>query len=101
MISKEQIAHDLTMVYLNNRYGINVEGYFSVSNGSGSGDIDTMKFPCITEIKYKKVGTGEKRFLGLEKKAKVEDGYQADEIIDELICEYYQTYNRILSRLDN
>lgn len=100
MISKEQIAHDLTMVYLNNRYGVNVEGYFSVADGDGSGNIDTKKFPHVTEIKYKKVGTGEKGFLGLEKKVKVEDGYQSDDIIDELVCEYYQTYNRILKRLD-
>jgi len=96
MISKEQIAHDLTMVYLNNRYGVKVEGYL----GDGSGYIDTKKFPHITEIKYKKVGTGEMGFLGLEKKVKVEDGYQSDDIIDELLCEYYQTYNRILKRLD-
>ena len=27
-------------------------------------------------------------------------GYQTDDIIDQLVCEYYQTYDRILSRLD-
>ena len=100
MINKEQIAHDLTMVYLSNRYGINVDGYFSVSDGDGSGNIDTEKFPCISEIKYKKVGTGEKGFLGLEKKLKIEDGYKADDIIDKLIDEYYQTYKRILTRIE-
>lgn len=100
MINKEQIAHDLTMVYLNNRYGIDVEGNFYISDGDGSGNINTEKFPHISELKYKKVGTGEKGFLGLEKKVKVEDGYQADDIIDELIHEYYQIYNRILNRLN-
>ena len=88
MISKEQIAHDLTMVYLSNRYGVYVEGDFSVSDGHGSGNVRTMKFPHTSEIKYKKVGTGEKGFLGLEKKIKVEDGYHSDDIIDELISEY-------------
>ena len=35
----------------------------------------------------------------LEKKVKVEDGYQSDDIIDELVHEYYQIYSRILSKL--
>ena len=100
MISKEQIAHDLTIVYLNNRYGINVEGYISVNDGDGHGDITTKTFPDISEINYIKVGTGEKGFLGLEKKVKVEDGYKADSIIDDMIKEYYQVFSRILSRLN-
>ena len=100
MISKEQIAHDLTIVYLNNRYGINVEGYISVNDGDGHGDITTKTFPDISEVNYIKVGTGEKGFLGLEKKVKVEDGYKADSIIDDMIKEYYQVFSRILSRLD-
>lgn len=100
MISKEQIAHDLTLVYLNNRYGINVDGSFHVSDGDGSGRIDTERFPPAFEINYAKVGTGERGFLGFEKKVWVKDGYAADGIIDEIIQEYYQTYNRILSRLD-
>ena len=97
MISKEQIAHDLTIVYLNNRYGINVEGYFS---RDGDGDITTKKFPDIFEIKYKKISTGEKGFLGIEKKVKVEDGYKADGIIDKMIEEYHKVFSRILTRLN-
>ena len=54
----------------------------------------------MPQIKYIKVGTGEKGFLGIEKKVKVEDGYIADGIIDEMIKEYYQVYSRILNRLD-
>ena len=99
MISKEQLAHDLTMVYLNNRYGVKVEGDISVSDGDGSGSVKTKKFPSAFEIKYKRVGTGERGFLGFEKTVRVEDGYEADDIIDELLKEYHQTYNRILSRL--
>ena len=100
MISKEQIAHDLTIVYLNNRYGIDVGGYISVSDGDGCGDVSTEKFPDIFEINYKKVGTGERGFLGIEKKVEVEDGYKADSIIDDMIEEYYQVFSRILSRLN-
>lgn len=100
MISREQIAHDLTIVYLNNRYGIRVEGDISVHHGDGSGNITTRKLPDVSQIKYIKVGTGEKGFLGIEKKVKVEDGYIADGIIDEMIKEYYQVYSRILNRLD-
>ena len=99
MISKEQLAHDLTMVYLNNRYGINVDGDIHVSDGDGSGSIQTERFPSVFEIRYKKVGTGERGFLGFEKKVMVEDGYASNDIIDALIEEYHQTYNRILSRL--
>ena len=100
MINKEQIAHDLTMVYLNNRYGIEVDGHVSISDGDGFGDVGTKRFPHISEIKFKKIGTGEKGFLGIEKKVKIADGCVADDIIDRLIREYYQTYNKILSRLD-
>lgn len=100
MISREQIAHDLTIVYLNNRYGISVEGDISVRDGDGRGNITTQKFPDVAQIKYIKVGTGEKGFLGIEKKVEVEDGYIADGIIDEMIKEYYQVYSRILNRLD-
>ena len=100
MISKEQIAHDLTIVYLNNRYGIDVGGHIFVSDGDGNGDVSTEKFPDVSEINYKKVGTGEKGFLGIEKKLKVEDGYKADSIIDDMIEEYYQVFSRILSRLN-
>ena len=100
MISKEQIAHDLTIVYLNNRYGINVNGSISVSDGDGSGHVSTSKFPDCSEIKYKKIGTGERGFLGIEKKVKVEDGYKCDSIIESMIEEYYQIFSRILNHLD-
>ena len=99
MITKEQIAHDLTMLYLNNRYGVNIEGHFSILDGDGHGDVVTEKFPSALEIKYKKIGTGEKNLLGFEKKTKIEDGFVIDDILDDLVSEYYQIYNRILTRL--
>ena len=77
-----------------------MEGDISVHDGDGGGDITTRKFPDVSQVKYIKVDTGEKGFLGLEKKVKVEDGYKADSIIDDMIKEYYQVYSRILNRLD-
>ena len=70
--SKEQIAHDLAIAYINNRYGIDVSGDFSV-NGTGesvygSGSVSTERFPDVSAIKKIKVGTGKKGFLGFEKK---------------------------------
>ena len=99
MISKEQIAHDLTMLYLKNRYGIDVRGDFSLVDGNGSGSISTRTLPSTAKIKYKYLPTGEKGFLGIKKTVRVEDGYEADDVIDQLIMEYHQTYNNILSRL--
>ena len=101
MINKEQIAHDLTIVYLKNRYGINVSGNLSISGDIGSGEIHTDKLPSPSEIKYKKVGTGEKGFLGLEKKDSIEDGYKSDTVINELVQEYYQVYGRILKIIED
>ena len=89
MLSKEQIAHDLSMVYINNRYGIDVTGKFYVSgsdsNVSGSGDVKTNHFPDLDEIKKIKVGTGEKGFLGLEKKKWAESGFLMDEIFINMV----------------
>ena len=63
MLSNEKIAHDLAIVYLSNRYGIDISGGFSLTNGDGSGDIETEHLPATDEIKYKKISTGEKGFL--------------------------------------
>jgi len=62
MLSKELIAYDLTMIYMKNRYGINVTGSFYISDNNGTGNIDTEHFPAVSEPQYTKVGTGEKGF---------------------------------------
>ena len=74
MISKEQIAHDLAIVYMKNRYGINVTGDFYISGASGSGTVKTESFPDASEPEYTKVKTGEKGLFGLERKHKVLSG---------------------------
>ena len=68
MISKEQIAHDLAIVYLTNRYGSEVVGSFDVSGGresvSGYGSVETIRMPDIDEERIVKMKTGNKKSFG-------------------------------------
>lgn len=105
MISKEQIAHDLTMVYLCNRYGIDVRGSFCVSGMSGSsvtgdGEVVTDHFPSVDEPKYVKVKTDEKGIFGIEKTEKVQNGYVVDDIFKAMVEEYHQAYSYFCKLLE-
>lgn len=85
MISKEQIAHELAMTYMHNRYGVDVSGTFDITpcgeNGViGSGSVKTYHIPSTKEPKNIKVGTGQKGFLGIEKKTTVQDGHIVDKL---------------------
>ena len=68
MISKDQIAHDLAMAYINNRYGAEVSGQFSVETWndeiSGSGAVGTERLPDVNKVDMVRVGNGESTFLG-------------------------------------
>jgi hypothetical protein len=104
MTSKDQIAHDLAMVYLSNRYGPEVTGTFSVSTWqkdvTGSGDVETKRLPGVNEIRTAKVGTGEKHFFGLvEKKISVDAGFEIDQTFEMMIAEYFEAKTRILKLL--
>ena len=70
MVSKEQIAHELAMVYMNNKYGINVRGDFYLNDGAGNGTIETDHFPDVSEISYSKVKLAKKDFWVLKRKRK-------------------------------
>lgn len=125
-ISREQIAHDLTMVYLNNRYGVRVTGDFSVSASIGSfetltrsdwtdtvkivddvtgtGNVETENLPSLEDQVFTSVGTGEKYFFGLgpEKMQRVPTGeLQVDEVFRNLIRDYQVAYARILQILNS
>lgn len=50
MVSKEQIAHELAMVYMNNKYGINIRGNFHLNDGDGNGNVETDHFPDVSKI---------------------------------------------------
>lgn len=101
MISKEQIAHDLTMVYMNNKYGINVSGLFSINGGDGNGGVETEHFPDVSEISYSKVGTGEKGILGIEKKKIIPSGHKVDSLFSEMVENYFGAYNIFLELLSS
>ncbi len=101
MISKEQIAHELAMVYINNKYGINVRGEFYLNDGNGTGTVETDHFPDMSKMSYSKVKTGEKGFLGTEKKKKIPSGHQVDPLFSEMVENYYGAYNKFLDLLSS
>ena len=105
MLTKEQIAHDLTMVYLNNYYGIDVSGELSIStyddDTSGSGTISTTHLPGVGEKKNTKQGIWKRGFLGREKKTQIDDSYIIDDFVDELVGNYIKIYTKILRKLNS
>lgn len=100
MISKEQIAHDLALTYLSNKYGVDVNGDFDISEGSGSGSVVTEHLPDLNAIKKVKVRTGERGFLGIEKKKTVEVGYEVNDVFANMIEDYYSAYARFFGLLN-
>ena len=94
-MDREKIAHDLTIVYLRNRYGIDVSGTIDDSGGW----VESKHFPSTIEAQYVKVGTGEKGLFGREKKQKVQDGYLVDNILTDLVRDYKEAYERIYNLL--
>lgn len=105
MINQDRIAHDLAIAYVNNRYGAEVKGRFFVStfNGdtTGSGEVVTERLPDADAIRMVRVGTGEKRFLGLfERTRQAESGdYEVDDVFNKMIEDYCSAYSRFLELL--
>lgn len=105
MIPKEQIAHDLAMAYVHNRYGAEVKGELSVSGTDGdvdgSGTVETKRLPDVDKVRKVKVGTGEYMLRGLlEKKQWVEAGFEVDSVFEKMIDDYHLAYERFLSLLE-
>ena len=100
MISNEQIAHELAVIYLSNRYGVQISGNLRVSSGDGRGDIRSRHFPDTEAPKYQKVGTGEKGFLGIEKTVNVQTGYETDGLFEEILRNYRNAYRHFLTLLE-
>lgn len=100
-IPKEMIAHDLTLVYLTNIFGVEVSGTVDVNvNGDRVlEDVITDKLPYPEELNYIKQKTGQRGFLGIEKTVKVPNGYKLDGELQSMIRLYYEVYERILSLL--
>jgi hypothetical protein len=106
MIENEQIAYGLAMAYINNRYGAEVTGAFSVTtlgdDVTGSGAVQTERLPAVDSKLMIRVGTGEKHLFGLrEKKMLVDSGtYEVDAIFRQMIDDYYGAYARFLELLE-
>lgn len=105
MLSKEQIAHDLAIAYVNNRHGAEVSGEFSVDTWddkvSGSGKVETSRLPDVDAIRMVKVGTGEKYLFGLREKTELAAaGYVVNGIFEGMIEDYYTAYSRFLELLE-
>ena len=99
MASNEHIAHELTMLYLYNRYGAWVSGRFSNGNGS----IDNVRFPSVidTEEVTSNVKKGIKEFLGIGNVDERSSEEVARENFGEIIAEYRQAYKLFLEMLNN
>jgi hypothetical protein len=105
LTSKDQIAHDLAMAYINNRYGAEVKGEFSASTWekdvSGSGQVETMRLPDVNQIRNVRVGSGERHLFGLrERKTWVPSGYEVDPVFANMIDDYYEARERFLTLLE-
>lgn len=113
-IPKEQIAHDLAITYLNNRYGVVVKGSFSVdsttdyetdavSDVTGEGSVETEFLPDLDEIETVSVETGERHLFGLgPRKTRLEQTgrYEVDPHLRRMIADYHKAYARFLELLD-
>ncbi|GLJ80854.1 MULTISPECIES: DUF2510 domain-containing protein [Microbacterium] len=119
-MSREQIAHDLAIAYLNNRYGPEVTGEFSVTadqdwsgdsprvtDVTGSGEVRTENLPRVDKIRMDRVEvrTGERGFFGLgpEKVSTVEvdsGEFEVDPVFKNMIRDYFEAYFRFVELLE-
>lgn len=120
-VSRERLAHDLTMTYLANRYGARVVGEFTVSadqdwssspatvtDVNGGGEVHTEVLPHVSKARMEvvEVKTGGRYLFGLgpEKTAHVEvevqpHEYEIDTTFKSMISDYYAAYARLLELL--
>jgi hypothetical protein len=110
----DQIAHDLAMAYINNRYGVNVTGSFSVESSTnyesdtvsdvkGEGSVETHRLPGLFDPQMVSVGTGKKSFLGIgPEKTRLEPTgeYAVDQKFRSMIADYHNAFQRFLQLLE-
>lgn len=111
----DQIAHGLAMAYINNRYGANVKGKFTVTSSTnyerktvedvrGEGSVETERLPDVFDPEMVSVGTGERHFFGIgpEKKRLEPTGeYAVDHVFRRMISDYNNAYERFLQLLEH
>jgi hypothetical protein len=110
----DQVAHDLAIAYVNNRYGATVTGEFSVDSTtnyetdtvnevSGRGSVETHRMPDPFEPQMVRVGTGERHLFGLgpEKTRLQRTGaYEVDDVFRRMISDYRAAYDRFVHLLE-
>lgn len=96
MERREQLAHDLAIVYLNNRHGADVAGEISDSHGS----VGTTRLPPVDVVHYERVATGEKRMRLFNRTTKVAAGLEVDSTFKVIIEDYFAAYARFYSLLE-
>lgn len=99
MIDKEQIAHDLTMVYMRNRYGIDVAGSFSFSENENHGQVSTEHLPSPEEADLVPVITKEKKFFKRKTIETIQKDYKIDSVIADMTKTYLDVYKKFYDRL--
>ncbi|MBC9225939.1 hypothetical protein GL325_06380 [Aeromicrobium sp. 636] len=101
-MDRDQLAHDMAMAYIHNRYGAEVSGEFSVSSStdydsgavndvSGKGTVETDRLPEVFEVETTRVKTGERHLFGLgpAKTMEVSTGqYAVDRVFRRMIEDY-------------
>lgn len=104
-VSLEMLAHDLAMVYLNNRYGPEVSGDLDESSTGDSTSLEatvsTYRLPGVGVKVTKRVPTGEKMLFGLMDRKKLvdTDEFQVDATFRRMMDDYEDAYGRFLQLL--
>jgi hypothetical protein len=113
-MNADQIAHDLAIAYINNRYGVNVTGNFSVESSTnyesdtvrdvrGQGNVETHHLPDLSDLQMVRVGTGTRSLFGIgPEKTRLEPTgeYAVDSVFRSMIADYHNAYQRFLQLLE-
>lgn len=113
-MNKDQVAHDLAMAYIHNRYGAEISGEFSISSSknydvgavddvTGDGKVETHRLPDVFEPETTRVKTGERHFFGIgpAKTAEVPTGeYAVDRVFRRMIEDFDNAYARFSKMLE-
>lgn len=81
MLTSDEIAHNLTMVSMRNRYGIPILPKLH----DGNGRISTIHAPALSEKKYENVAFEETETV-------LQTGYAEDDLFAEMVDAYDQIY---------
>lgn len=109
----DQVAHDLAIAYINNRFGAEITGTFTVSSSTnydndtvrdvvGEGTVTTERHPGPYDPELVRVGTGARSLFGIgPEKTRLEPtgAYAVDDIFRSMIDEYEHAFQRLVQLL--